>query len=170
MAEVTFENIDFAAVAKERAALASAVAQLQKRFPNLLDYESRASADLMFNASLLGEKFEDADLASLAPVADHIVIADFSRTAITDHSAAAIAAMKRLRSLRLVHTKITDATVHSLSRLDQLESLNIFGTRTTPAVLPIVAGLPKLRHLYAGETTIRADAPLPAALKDKVLF
>ena len=169
-AEVTFEKVDFAAVAKERAGLAPAVAQLQKRFPNLLDYESRASADLMFNASLLAEKFEDTDLASLAPVADHIVIADFSRTAITDHSAAAIAAMKRLRSLRLVHTKITDATVHSLSRLDQLESLNIFGTRTTPAVLPIVAGLPKLRHLYAGETTIRADAPLPAALKDKVLF
>jgi uncharacterized membrane protein len=170
VAEVTFEKIDFAAVAKQRSDLAAAVAQLQKRFPNLLDYESRASADLMFNASLLGEKFEDTDLASLAPVADHIVIADFSRTAITDHSAAAIAAMKRLRSLRLVHTKITDATVHSLSRLDQLESLNIFGTRTTPAVLPIVAGLPKLRHLYAGETTIRADAPLPAALKDKVLF
>src|SRR5256886_3138794 len=71
---------------------------------------------------------------------------------------------------RLVHTKITDATVHSLSRLDQLESLNIFGTRTTPAVLHIVAVLPKLRHLYSGETTIRAAAPLPAALKDKVLF
>jgi uncharacterized membrane protein/mono/diheme cytochrome c family protein len=169
-AEVTFENIDFAAVAKQRAALAPAVAQLQKRFPNVLDYESRASADLMFNASLLGEKFEDADLASLFPVADHIVIADFSRTAITDRSAPAIAAMKRLRLLRLVHTKITDATVHSLSGLDQLESLNIFGTRTTPAVLAIVASLPKLRHLYAGETTIRTDAPLPAALKDKVLF
>jgi len=170
VAEVTFENIDFAAVAKERVGLAPAIAQLQKRFPNLLDYESRGSADLTLNASLLGEKFEDTDLASLAPVADHIVIADFSRTAITDHSAEAIAAMRRLRSLRLVHTKITDATVHSLTGLDQLESLNIFGTRTTPAVLPIVASLPKLRHLYAGETTIRADSPLPAALKGKVLF
>jgi uncharacterized membrane protein/mono/diheme cytochrome c family protein len=170
VAEVTFENIDFTAVAKQRANLAPAVAQLQKRFPNFLEYESRASADLMFNASLLGEKFGDADLPSLAPVADHIVVADFSRTAITDRSASAIAAMKRLRSLRLVHTQITDATVRLLTGLDQLESLNIFGTRTTPAVLPVLAGLPKLRHLYAGETTIRADAPVPAALKDKVLF
>jgi uncharacterized membrane protein/mono/diheme cytochrome c family protein len=170
VAEVTFENLDFAVVAKQRASLAPTVAQLQKRFPNLLDYESRASAHLMFNASLLGEKFGDADLASLAPVADHIVIADFSRTAITDRSASAIAAMKRLRSLRLANTKITDSTLHALGELDQLESLNIFGTRTTPAVLPMIAALPKLRRLYAGETTIRADAALPAALKDKVLF
>ena len=170
VAEVTFENIDFAAVAKQRASLAATVAQLQKRFPNLLDYESRASADLTFNASLLGEKFEDADLASLAPVADHIVIADFSRTAITDRSAPALATMKRLRTLRLSNTKITDDTLHALTGLDQLESLNIFGTRTTPAVLPVIAGLPKLRRLYAGETTIRADARLPAALKDKILF
>jgi uncharacterized membrane protein len=169
-AEVTFEKVDFAAVAKQRAGLAPAVAQLQKRFPNLLDYESRGSTELTFNASLLGERFEDADLASLAPVADHIVVADFSRTAITDHSAAAIAAMKHLRSLGLAHTKITDSTVHSLSGLDQLESLNIFGTRTTPAVLPMVASLPKLRQLYVGETPIRADVPLPAALKDKILF
>ena len=170
VAEVTFDNIDFAVVAKRRASLAATVTQLQRRFPNLLDYESRGSADLIFNASLPGLKFEDVDLASLAPVADHIVIADFSRTAITDRSASTIAVMKRLRVLRLTNTKITDATLHALTGLNQLESLNIFGTRTTPAVLPVIAALPKLRRLYAGETTIRADATLPAALKNKILF
>jgi hypothetical protein len=170
IADVTIEDIDFASVTKERASLAAAVGQLQKRFPNLLEYDSRASADLTFNASLLGGKFEDADLASLSVIASHIAIADFSRTAITDHSAPTISSMKRCRSLRLMDTKITDTTVQSLSRLDQLESLNIVGTRTTVAIVSIVAKIPKLRHLYAGETGIPADTVLPTALKDKVVF
>jgi uncharacterized membrane protein len=169
-AEVSFEKIDFAAVAKLRAPLTPTVAQLRKRLPNILDYESRASTDLVLNASLLGDSFGDADLAALSPVAEHIVSADFSRTAITDRSAPAIAAMKRLRVLRLMHTKITNATVQALGGLNQLESLSVFGTAVTPAVLPIVARLPKLQHLYAGETTIPSSVPIPEALKDKVLY
>jgi hypothetical protein len=170
VAEVRFEKTDFAVVSSQRATLAPTVAQLQKRFPNILDYESRGSADLLLNVSLMGARFGDADLAALAPVAEHIVVADFSRTAITDRSAPAIAAMKQLRVLRLVHTKITDTTVQALGGLDQLESLSVFGTAVTPAVLPVVARLPKLRHLYAGETTIRDGMSLPAALHGKVLF
>lgn len=170
VAEVKFEEIDFAAVTRQRAALAPTVAQLQKRFPNILDYESRGSAELVLNASLLGAKFGDDELAALAPLAEHLVAADFSRTAVTDRSAPAIAAMKHLRVLRLTHTKITDATVQTLGPLNQLESLGVFGTAVTPAVLPYVARLPKLRYLYAGETTIRAGVPIPDALKDKVLF
>jgi hypothetical protein len=168
--EVIFKEIDFAAVAKQRAAHAATLAQLQQRFPSILEYESRGSADLLLNASLLGGSFEDDDLAALAPLAEHIVVADFSRTAITDRSAPGIALMKRLRVLRLTHTKISDATVQALGTLDQLESLSVFGTEVTPAVLPLVARLPKLRQFYAGGTTIRAGTPLPEGLKDKVLF
>ncbi len=169
-AEVTFERVDSVEVTRQRANLASTVAQLQKQYPNILDYESRASANLVLNASLLGDRFRDADLANLAAVVSQLVVADFSRTGITDHSAASIASMKRLRVLRLVHTQISDATVRALGGCEQLESLSVFGTQVTPASLATIAHLPHLRHLYVGETTIRANASIPDVLKDKVLF
>lgn len=169
VAEVTFEAIDADAVTRMRAGIVPAVAQLQKQFPNILDYESRGSANLILNASLLGTKFGDGDLAAFAPVAEHIASADLSRTAISSHSAIAIAAMKHLRVLRLMNTGITDATLEGLSALDELESLNVFGTRVTPAALPMVAKLPKLAHFYVGQTAIPANA-IPKELAGKVIF
>lgn len=168
-AEVAFEEVDSAAVTKMRAGIAPAVAQLQKQFPNILDYESRGSSDLFLNASLLGSKFGDSDLAAFAPVAEHITVADFSRTAITDRSATAITAMKRLRVLRLMNTGITDTTLQRLNALDQLESLNVFGTRVTSATLPTIARLPKLAHFYAGQTAIHSTS-VPKGLMGKVIF
>ena len=170
VADVTFEEIDPAAVQKQRAALAATVAQLQKQFPDTLDYESRGSADLVVNMSLRGSKFGDEDLAALKPLASQIVVADFSNTAITDRSAAVIAAMKHLRVLRLAHTKITDATVLALGGLNQLESVSVFGTAVTPAALSILAQIPKLQHIYVGETKITADASIPDTAKSKVVF
>ncbi|OLE59906.1 MAG: hypothetical protein AUG74_16535, partial [Bacteroidetes bacterium 13_1_20CM_4_60_6] len=146
-ADVSFEELDVAAVEKRRAPLAPAVAQLQKRFPGVLEYESRGSVDLVLNVSLMGARFGDEDLAALKPIIEQIVIADFSGTALTDRSAGSIAAMKRLRVLRLMRTKITDATLQALGGLDHLESLNVFGTAVTPAALGVVVRLPKLRHL-----------------------
>lgn len=168
--EVTFAEIDPAAVTKLRAGMASTVAQLQKRFPNILEYESRGSADLLVNASTLGPKFGDSDLAALAPLAEHITVADLSRTAVTDRSVSSIIAMKRLRVLRLMETGITDTTVDGLGSLDQLEALNLFGTRVTPAALPAIEKLPKLAHAYVGQTAIPAGVAVPAALKGKLVF
>ena len=170
VAEVTFQEIDPAAVTKGRAGIAPAVAQLQKRFPNILEYESRGSADLRLNASILGTRFGDKDLAGFAPVAEHIAEADFSRTGITDQSASTISAMKRLRILRLTNTGISDATLVRLGALDQLESLNLFGTTVTPAALPAISRLPKLAHLYAGQTSIPQGTPVPEALAGKIVF
>jgi hypothetical protein len=170
VADVTFEDIDAAAVEKVRAPFAAVVAQLQKRLPNALDYESRGSADLVLNVSLMGSNFGDEDMTALAPVAEQIVMADFSGTAITDRSADSIAAMKRLRVLRLMHTQITDATVQALSGLNQLQSLNVFGTGVTPAALQVAATLPKLQHLYAGQTRIPADVQVSEAVRRKLLF
>ena len=114
---MTFDEIDTAAVAGLRLRVEPELAQLQKKLPNVLEYESRGSADLLLNASILGSKFGDSDLALLSPLAEHITVADFSRTAITDRSAPAIAAMKRLRVLRLMHTGITDAMPQGLGSL-----------------------------------------------------
>src|SRR5262249_39607091 len=51
VAEVTFPEIDPAAVTQSRAPLASVVSQLKQRFPGILDYESRGSAYLALDAS-----------------------------------------------------------------------------------------------------------------------
>ena len=146
------------------------VAQLKKRFPDVLEYESRSSANLVIDASLMGAKFGDDDVAALKPVAEQIVVADFSGTAVTDRSAAFFAAMKHLRVLRLMRTKITDTTVLALGGLDHLESLDLFGTAVTPACLKVVEQLPKLHSLYVGETKIPAEVPVPESLKGKLLF
>ena len=164
-----FPETDKANVAKQRAPIASTVAHLQQRFPNVLDYESRDSADLAVNASLLADRFGDNELAAFVPLASHIVIADFSRTAITDKSATIFESMKTLRVLRLMHARIGDGTVQAVTGLDQLESLNVFDTPVTPAVLPKVAAMPHLKHFYAGQTGI-SSASIPPALKDKVVF
>jgi mono/diheme cytochrome c family protein len=169
-AVITISEIDDAAVAKQRAPFADAMAELDKRYPGAIEYESRGSARLTIDASLMGSSFGDDDLARLKPIHDQFVAADFSNTAITDRSAPNLAAMKHLRTLRLMHTKITSATVLALSGLNELESLNVFGTGITPAALKAAEHLPKLQHLYAGETKITASGPLPDALKGKVVF
>ncbi len=169
-ADVTFEDVDSVAVAKIRSAIAAPLDQLQKQFPNVLEYESRGSADLRLNASILGSKFGDDDLAAFAPLAEHITAADFSRTSITDRSSASIGAMKNLRVLRLVNTAISDSTIEGIASLDQLESLSVFGTHVTPAVLPTLQKLPKLAHFYAGQTAISSDKAIPAPLAGKIVF
>jgi uncharacterized membrane protein len=170
VAEVTFPEIDPAAVAKARAPLTTQVAQLKQRFPNLLDYESRSSADLVVDASALGARFGDDDLKALQPLSGQIVVADVSGTAVTDRSAPLFAAMKRARVLRLTNTRITDATVSALGGLDRLQSLDLYGTAVTPACLKVVEGLPQLRHLYAGATKIPADISVPEGLRGKFVF
>ena len=169
-AEVSFKEADPVAVAKLRSAIAPVVSQLEKKFPNILEYDSRSSADLRVNASLLGGRFGDSDLEAMAPVAEHIVVADFSRTAITDHSAAVIATMGQLRVLRLMSTHVTDATLLRLQSLNQLESLDVYGTTITPTVLPAIAKLPKLAHFYAGQTRIHPGNPVPEDLARKLVF
>ena len=168
--EITFAEMDPVAVAKQRAGIAPTVEQLRQRFPNLLDYESRASTGIALNASWMMGKFGDSELAALAPVSDYIVTADLSNTAITDKSASAIAGMKHVRTLRLMHTKIGDTTIQSLGGLEQLELLSIFDTPVTGAALPALSRLPKLRHIYANNTKISAMAPVPPEIKDKLVF
>jgi hypothetical protein len=169
-AEAKFEPIDPDAVARARAGLGSAVAALKKRYPGVIEYESRGSAKLTVDASLMGAKFGDEDLAALAPVAGEIVAGDFSGTSITDRSAAVLAGMKELRVLRLMRTRITDSTVNQLGSLAQLESLSVFDTGVTPGCLSMMERLPKLQHVYAANTKIPATADIPEGMKGKILF
>jgi hypothetical protein len=128
---VTIPELDLARAARQRAPLAATVEQAQRRFPGVIDYESRDSANLDVDASLMGPRFGDAELAMLGPLAAHIARADFSGTAITDASASALAAMTGLKRLRLANTRIGDATVRGLAPLKNLRSLSVSGTKVT---------------------------------------
>jgi len=167
---IKFEEIDPSEIARQRSAIAPTVARLQKQFPNILDYDSWASVDLRLDASTLGSNFGDRDLEEFTPVAEHIIAADLSRTAVSDHSAVIIAAMKNLRVLRIMDTRLTDAALLRLESLQQLESLNAYGTPITPAVLPMIAKLPKLSRFYAGQTGIRPGKSVPEGLAARLVF
>jgi Leucine-rich repeat (LRR) protein len=78
--------------------------------------------------------------------------------------------MKRLRVLRLMHTKITDTTLAALGSLDQLQSLSLFDTAVTQAALPAISSLPKLRHVYVRGTKITENSSLPAEMRSKLVF
>jgi Planctomycete cytochrome C len=133
--EIKIPESDPALVQRQRAPLAAAVKQLQARYPGLVDYESRDSADLEVDASLKGAAFGDADLVSLTPLKARIVRADFSGTSITDASVPALAAMTSLERLRLAHTKVTDKTVEALSGIKSLKSLSVVDTKVSDAAL-----------------------------------
>ena len=169
-AAVTFPDIDPAAVVRERTEVAPILSRVQLRLPNIVEYESRTSADLMVNASWRGSKFGDDELAELAALSPSIVTADFSGTAITDRSARVIAAMRKLRLLRLAHTAITDSTIEGLGTLDQLESLSVFDTRVTESSLSVLTRLTNLRRVYAGGTKIPQDVAVPVQVREKLVF
>ena len=170
VAEVTFEDVDPEGVTRQRTPVADSVVRLQQRFPNVLDYRSRGSADIVVNAAWMQAKFRDEDLAALSPLADHIVIADFSNTAITDKSAVGIGAMKHLRVLRLMHTHIGDDSLQSLKSLSELESLSLFATLVVLGGVGALSRLPKLQHVYVGGTKISADAHVSEELVHKLVF
>jgi hypothetical protein len=128
VAEVKIPEVDPKSVQRQRAALASAVMQLQGRLPGIIGYESRTSANLEVNASLAGVSFGDSELAALVPLQRRIVRADFSSTAITDASAPVLAAMTSLRTLRLTNTKVSDTTIWAITPLKTLRAVTAAGT------------------------------------------
>ncbi|HET7085488.1 MAG TPA: c-type cytochrome domain-containing protein [Rhizomicrobium sp.] len=133
--EVEIPKLDPARTEKQRAPLAAQMLRLQKRFPGVITYEARDSADLEIDASLKGRSFGDADLQALSPLAARIVAANLSGTAVGDASAPVLAAMVRLKSLRLSGTKVSDATIHALDEAKTLRSVTVVDTSVTARAL-----------------------------------
>lgn len=130
-------EFDPRAVEHARAPLSHHVSALQARYPGVVDYESRDSADIAINASSIGRAFGDADFSALAPLREHIVSLDLSRTAVTDAIAPLLASMPRLRVVRLAQTRTADATVHALAAARDLRSLTVSGNATDAALSPL---------------------------------
>ncbi len=150
-------EFDPAAVARERAPLAAAVAELQRRFPGALSYESRTSAALHFTAAGFGRDFGDAELAGLAPVRAQIVVLDVSGSGVTEQSAEVIGGFSRLRVLRAGSTRVGDDTVRRLAGLPALEAVSLADTAITEASVGMLAKLRTLRVLrVAGTAAERA--------------
>ena len=135
VAEVKIPELDPVAARRLRAPLANDVRQLGARYPGLLAYVSRNSADLDVNAALRGPAFSDADLKAFLPLSAHILRLDLSGTTVTDASAPILAQMTALRTLRLANTKTGDTTISALVSLKSLKSLTVTGTGATKAAL-----------------------------------
>jgi len=129
VAEVKLPELDTAAAERQRAPLAAAVRQLQDRYPDVIAYAARDSADLEVNASLKGQAFGDADMQALVPLAARIVRVDLSGTAVTNVSLPVLAAMPKLRNLRLSGTKVSD--IHALEAAPALKSLSLADTKAS---------------------------------------
>lgn len=138
--KIEFPKAEPAEIAKARAPHKAAFDQLQQRYQGMIAYESRISANVHVNAALSRDKFDDADLAALAPLADKIVALDLSNTQVTDASAKQLAAFSNVRILRLMNTAITEETMAAIADLSGLEALSVFGTRVSEqAVAPLKA-------------------------------
>lgn len=149
VAEVKIPQDDPAATQKQRAALSESLRKLQARFPGAILYESRNSANLEVNVSLQGTAFGDAQLQALLPLQARITRLDLSGTAVSDASAALLAAMPSLRALRIGGSKMTHVTVAALGQSTALKSLTISGTQADAGALAPL--MQKHVILYGGE-------------------
>ena len=96
----------------------------------------------------------DGRIASLAPLAPHVLWLTLSDTATTDAAFPAIAKMTNLTRLDVSRTGTTDRGLQALAPLAQLETLNLYGTQVTDAGLAPLAALPRLRRIYLWETGV----------------
>jgi hypothetical protein len=151
-------EFDPAAVTKARAPLAAKVAELQRRFPGALSYESRTSPALLFTAVGFGRDFGDTELAALAPLRDQLASLDLSGTAVTDQSAAVVGGFTKLRVFRAGATTVGDATVEKLAGIATLESISLPGTAVTAASVGPLSRLRALRALRVAGTAAERPA------------
>ena len=138
--DVTIPDFDPSRALRQRANLSAEVDRISKRYPGLLNYESRNSADLELDASSRGAAFGDADLKAFASLYSRLVRVNLSGTAITDAAAPALAAMPVLRALRLANTKAGDETIAALVPLKSLKSLTVSGTGVSQSALVPLRG------------------------------
>ncbi len=154
-------EFDPAAVEKARAPLAAKVAELQRRFPGALSYESRTSVALHFTAVGFGRDFGDAELAQLAPVQVQLVVLDVSGSGVTEAAAAQLGAFSNLRVFRGNYTALGDAAVTMLAKAPRLETLSLSGTSVTPACVGVLSKARSLKSLRVAGTA--AEQPAQAA-------
>ncbi|WP_138086749.1 c-type cytochrome domain-containing protein [Phragmitibacter flavus] len=114
----------------------------------ILTPEQVSPAQLRFSALNIADQFDDAKMAQLSPIAEHLTMVDLSKTKITDASVAVLAKMKNLRELNLKDTKVTQAAAESLKKTN---AKLVITANWSPTPAPAPAPAPKV-----------AAAPIPA--------
>ena len=151
---------------KRRGELEKSMTQLQADYPGALNFVSRESTDLTFTAVSLRDKFTDADLEKLVPVADALVQLDVGATSVSDGGMAYIGEMSRLENLKLSETAVTDEALETVATLENLYSLNLFGTQVTDAGVMQLADMPNLKRLFLWNSQVTKEGA--AALGEKL--
>ncbi len=95
---------------------------------------------------------DDAKLAVILPLKDHIAQLDLARTAVTDAGLKIAAQLPRLASLDLRQTAVGDAGLQHLAKSANLRTLNLYGTKVTDAGLKHLYELKNLRNVYLWQT------------------
>ncbi len=138
---------------EEKKAVAAVTAKMQaigaSLMPLALDTEQ-----LRLSVINSTDKFNDAQLAELAPVAAHVLWADIARSKITDAGLSTLAKFTNLQRLHLENTAVTDAGVSQLAGLRSLEYLNLYGTKVTDAGIAKLAEVKSLRKLFVWQTGV----------------
>lgn len=146
--------------------LKAKVAELAKEFPSGITFESQESSLVNFTSHSVGNSFDDAMFAKLAPVIPQLAHVELGDTKITDASVAKLAEATNLKRVRLQKTDITDASLETLSKIPSLESINLYGTKVTNEGVMKLAALPNLKQLYLWQTEVSPETI--AALKEKL--
>ena len=111
-----------------------------------------------FNSQL----YEPGQLKDLAVVKKQIVSLDLSKMPVKDADMKIIGDMENLRVLNLNFTSITGASLIELKQLKFLHSLSLAGTQVNAEQLKTLAGLPKLKNVYAW------NIPVDGSVMDKI--
>lgn len=127
---IKFAKVDKHAIEQTRSEYAAQVISLQEKYPYLLAYIARTSANLQLSANNQ-KTFSDRQLADFIPVADQISQLDLSNTAITAKAISSILQMTNLEKLNLRQTQLSSTEINRLVQLKKLKVL----------ILPKIGGI-----------------------------
>ena len=132
-----------------------------------VDVSAIADGSPFLQARLDVSQPAEAGVASLAPLAPHVLWLSLAGSTVSDTVFPAIGKLRNLTRLDLSRTATTDAGLLALGGLPQLETVNLYGTKVTDAGLAALGTMPRLRRVYlwqtavtpAGVEKIKATAP-----------
>jgi len=126
---------------------------------------SQGEDRLWVDFSAIAHTTDDAFIEQLAPLSEHVVWLNLSRTAITDQSMTTIRSMENLEELDLRNCNITDEGLAQLQGLPHLKKLNLIGTRTSEDSVDVIEDLPSLEvlDLFQSEWSMHGYARLREA-------
>ncbi len=125
------------------------IAALQNKLGVHLVLRSQDPQDgLILRTASAPERFDDATLRALTPIADLIVDAELARTKVTDEGMKTLGSFANLRHLDLSSTNVTSRGLASLTSLAKIESLNLTATAVDDAGVSPFRHKRGLQHLY----------------------